>query len=112
MADLGVMSHNTRDAATNQDAIGWVEILHGKVSLKVIKMQESYGVLARSKQTIGKWSKRLIKHLILITHYQWLFRNLTLHHETKGYLCKKAEWDIHQEISALLNKQPSDIPTA
>ncbi len=75
-------------------------------------MQESNGVLAGSKQTIGQWSKQLIKHLILLSHSQWLFQNFTLHHKTKGYLHKKAERDIKQEILALLNTRPSDIPTA
>jgi hypothetical protein len=73
-------------------------------------MQESYGRLASSKQSHRQWMKRLVERLILISHSQWLLRNFTLHHKTKGYLHAKAEADIKREVSALLHTQPSEIP--
>ena len=99
-----------REAAASQDFIGWTEFLHGKVSVKIAQMQESYGRLASSKQSHRQWMKRLVERLILISHSQWLFRNFTLHHKTKGYLRAKAEADIKQEVSALLHTRPSKIP--
>jgi hypothetical protein len=41
---------------------------------------------------------------------QWLYRNFTLHHYTKGYLRKRMERDIKQEVEILVNTKPTDIP--
>jgi hypothetical protein len=105
-----MMTATMREAVASQDSIGWTEFLHEKVSVKIAQMQESYGRLASSKQSHKQWMKRLVERLILISHSQWLFRNFTLHHKTKGYLCAKAEADIKQEVSALLHMRPSEIP--
>ncbi len=104
-----MMTATTREAAASQDSIGWTEFLHGKVSVKIAQMQESYRRLASSKQSHRQWMKRLVERLILISHLQRLFRNFTLHHKTKGYLHAKAEIDIKQEVSALLHTRPSNI---
>jgi hypothetical protein len=105
-----MMTATMREATVSQGPIGWTEFLHGKVSLKIAQMQESYGRLANCRQLHKQWMKRLVEHLILISHLQWLFRNFTLHHKTKGYLQAKAEADIKWEVSALLHMRPSDIP--
>ena len=105
-----MMTATMREAAASQDSIGWTEFLHGKVSVKIAQMQESYGRLASSKQSHKQWMKGLVERFILISHLQWLFRNFTLHHKTKGYLNTKAEANIKQEESALLHTRPSKIP--
>ncbi len=105
-----MMTATMRKVVASQDAIIWTEFLHGKVSLKIAQMQESYGRLANCRQSHKQWMKQLVERLILILHSQWLFRNFTLHHKTKGYLRAKAEADIKQEVSALLHTQPSNIP--
>jgi hypothetical protein len=33
-------SNQMRDAAASQDAIGWVEFLHRKISVKIAEIQE------------------------------------------------------------------------
>jgi hypothetical protein len=105
-----MMTATMREATASQDSIGWTEFLHGKVSVKIAQMQESYERLASSKQSHRQWMKRLVEHLIPISHSQWLFRNFTLHHKTKGYLRANAEADIKREVSALLHTRPSEIP--
>jgi hypothetical protein len=105
-----MMTDTMREAAASQDAIGWTEFLHGKVSVKIAQMQESYRRLAGCKQSHKQWMKCLVERLILISHLQWLFRHFTLHHKTKGYLRAKAKADIKQEVSALLHTRPSKIP--
>jgi hypothetical protein len=105
-----MMTATIREAATSQEAIGWTEFLHGKVSLKIAQMQESYGRLAKCRQLHKQWMKQLVERLILISHSQWLFRNFMLHHKTKGYLQAKAESDIKREVPALLHTRPSNIP--
>ncbi len=48
--------------------------------------------------------------MIEISHAQWLYRNFTLHHYTKGYLCLWTVNDIRREVEELTDTRPSDIP--
>ena len=50
------------------------------------------------------------RQLIDISHAQWLYRNFTLHHYTKGYLRQWTVNDIRREVEKLADTQPSDIP--
>ncbi len=52
-----MMTATMREATASQDAIGWTEFLHGKVSLKIAQMQESYGRLANCRQSHKQWMK-------------------------------------------------------
>jgi hypothetical protein len=44
MANLGVMSTVMREVAESQDKIGWVEFLHGKLSTKIMQIQNAHCV--------------------------------------------------------------------
>ncbi len=48
--------------------------------------------------------------LIDISHAQWLYKNFTLHHYTKGYLRQRTERDVRREVENLANTGPTDIP--
>ncbi len=50
------------------------------------------------------------QQLLDISHAQWLCRNFTLHHYTKGYLCQRTERDIKREVQILVNTKSTDIP--
>jgi hypothetical protein len=110
MANLGVMSTAMRVVAESQDEIGWVEFLHGKVSTKITQIQNAHCVLAGSNMNGSNWMTQFIQHLIHISHSQWLFRNFTLHHHIKGYLRKRDEAAIQQEVVNLLEPSPQSIP--
>ncbi len=56
------------------------------------------------------WMTQLTQQLLDISHAQWLYRNFTLHHYTKGYLRQRSERDIKQEVEILVNTKPTDIP--
>jgi hypothetical protein len=109
MANLGVMSTAMREVAESQDEIGWVEFLHGKVSTKITQIQNAHCVLAGSNMNGSDWMTQFIRHLIHISHSQWLFRNITLHHHIKGYLRKRDEAAIQQEVVNLLDTSPQSI---
>ncbi len=80
-------SNQIREAVASQDEIGWVEFLHGKVSVAIAKkMQEIHCKLSVCQMTGDDWMKHFIGKLLQISHSQWLYRNLTLHDKKRGYL--------------------------
>jgi hypothetical protein len=80
-------SSQIRDAAVSQDAISWVEFLHGKVSAAITKIQEIHCKLSSCQMTSNDWMKHFIGRLLLISHSQWLCHNFTLHNKSRVYLC-------------------------
>lgn len=92
--------------------IGWTELLHGKIPISLTTMQGHYCVSYKTYQgmTGRSWARAFIYQLLQISHAQWLFRNFTLHHSTRGYLATKARLKILQKISDLANVHALDIP--
>ncbi len=56
------------------------------------------------------WITHFTQQLTEISHAQWLYRNFTLHHYTKGYLHLRTVNDIRREVEELADTRPSDIP--
>jgi hypothetical protein len=113
MANLAMirpMSTAMQEVADSQDEIGWVEFLHGKVSTKFRLLQKAHCIAAGTRISGDDWMTKFTRQLIDILHSQWIYRNYTLHHYTKGYLRLKRLADIKQEVALLADTQPSDIP--
>ncbi len=90
--------------------IGWIEFLHGKVSTKFWSIQGAHCIMASTRISGNDWMTQFTQQLLDISHAQWLYRNFTLHHYTKGYLCQRTERDIKREVEILVNTKPTDIP--
>ena len=92
--------------------IGWTELLHGKIPKSLTTLQGNYCVSYRTYQgmTGRSWARAFIYQLLQISHAQWLYRNFTLHHSTRGYLATKARLEILQKISDLARVDASEIP--
>jgi hypothetical protein len=103
-------SSQIRDAAVSQDAIGWVEFLHGKVSIAIAKIQEIHCKLSLCRMTSNNWMKHFIGRLLLISHSQWLYRNFTLHNKSRGYLRLQCQKEVLKEVDCLMDTNPEDIP--
>jgi hypothetical protein len=64
-----------------------------------------------SNRLNGKdWTKQLISRLLQITHSQWIYRNISLHDRSNGYLRNKTAEDLGEEIHRLAELQPEDVP--
>jgi hypothetical protein len=103
-------SNQIRDAAASQDEIGWVEFLHGKVSVVIAKIQEIHCKMSDCRMTGDDWMKHFIGRLLLISHSQWLYCNFTLHNKTRGYLRLQHRKEVLKEKDQLLDTNPEDIP--
>ena len=57
------------------------------------------------------WTKQLISRILQITHSQWIYRNISLHDKSNGYLRNKTAEELAEEIHRLAKLQPEDLPT-
>ena len=106
------MSPEVETVIRDMFLVGWTELLHGKIPISLTTMQGNYCVSYKTYQgmTGRSWARAFIYQLLQISHAQWLYRNFTLHHRTRGYLATKARLEILQKISDLASVQASDIP--
>ncbi len=57
-------SNQIREAAASQDEIGWLEFLHGKVSVTIAEIQEIHCKLSDCRMTGDDWMKHFIGKLL------------------------------------------------
>ncbi len=58
----------------------------------------------------ANWTKQFISRLLHILHLQWIFRNISLHDATYGYLHNKKIDDATLEIEQLSSIAPREVP--
>jgi hypothetical protein len=58
------------------------------------------------------WTKQFISRILQITHSQWIFRNVSLHNRTHGYLHNQKAEEILHQINILLDLAPEEVPKA
>ena len=106
------MTEGVRRVVEDVFRIGWVEFLHGKIPTSLTEWNGNYMASYRSEQGLtGKtWARKFIYQLLLISHAQWLYRNFTLHHRTRGYLAMKSKLDALEKIAELVDARPEEIP--
>jgi hypothetical protein len=97
-------------AVSNQDLIGWVEFLNGKVSVEFWMIQDIHCALSSCRMTGEDWMKVFISHLIQVLHSQWILCNFTLHDKQRGYLSLLKSATVLKEVDRLLDTAPEDIP--
>jgi hypothetical protein len=54
----------------------------------------------------------MVRKLQEMSHSQWLLRNFSLHHETKGYLRIKEETELRHKARSLAALAPEDLPAS
>ena len=109
---LGVMSPGMRAVARAQDSIGWREFMEGKVAKEMGRLQQFHCATASCRMNGEDWMKHFIHHILHLSHSQWIFRNITLHHRTQGYLRLKERKDVLQQIDTLIETDPDTVPEA
>ena len=98
------------EAARMQDRIGWFELMHGKLAIQLVQIQERY-CLTNNEGLNGKsWSSNMVKQILDMSHSQWLYRNFSLHHQTLGYLHMLEEKNLRDTARELASLKPEEIP--
>ena len=107
---MGPMSPSLTRAGASQDEIGWVELLHDKVSVEIAAIQDTHCRLSTCRMNGRDWMKHFVSHLLRISHSQWCYRNFVLHNRTRGCLRLKARKEILLEIERLVDMDPDKVP--
>ena len=93
-SELGELSEDLTTAAISQDAIGWRNMMEGRVSKHFYGIQHVHLATTQSHLNGDDWMKGLITQLLHISHSQWLFRNFTLHDTHCGYKRMKERAEV------------------
>ena len=84
--------------------------MEGKLSHELFRLQNLSLACSLSFLSILDWSKKLLSQILHITHAQWIFRNLSLHHNTIGYLHLTQRREVLAEVDRLSQLDPAILP--
>ena len=86
-------------AALDQDAIGWMNFIEGRISLEWRTAQSHFYASIGSSRTSHRWAKELVQNLLAMVHKMWIARNDVAHainekeHKIKDGLAMDADID-------------------
>jgi hypothetical protein len=94
-AKLGSMSARMLSLSHSQDTIGWRNFTEGYISTHFYDIQNFHLLVNSSYLNGANCRKHFISRMLHISHPQWIFRNISLHNCTRGYIhnmrvCKKS----------------------
>lgn len=82
----------------------------GMISYHIRSVQYSHLLTTSSLLTVDDWMKQLIGQLLHIVHGQWIYRNISKHHDKIGSIRRADRRLLLLEIDRLMHLDPSDIP--
>jgi hypothetical protein len=97
--------------AFSQDMIGWDNFMLRKISMQHLgPIQHSHLLCSPSMLTVDDWMKRFIDQLLHIVDGQWIYRNVSKHHETLDSIQQTERHQLLLEIDRLASLQPEEVP--
>jgi hypothetical protein len=106
------MSPQFKALAHSQDSIGWRDFTEGYISTHFYEIQSFYLAMSSRYLNGEDWTNQFISKLLQITHYQWIYRNISHHNGWHGYLHTKNVEEIMRDIESLSSLAPKDVPKA
>ncbi len=86
-------------AAKEQDEIGWINFVEGRISQKWRAAQADHYLLKGSKRTAKKWTTELVNNLLALVHKQWKTRNAVVHERNEQGLKVKEGKELEEAIT-------------
>jgi hypothetical protein len=71
-----------REYAISQDVIGWDNFAMGMISSKLLPIQSAYNHSNGASSHAARWISGLITQLLQVTHTQWIYRCVLVHHRS------------------------------
>jgi hypothetical protein len=65
--------------ARDQDAIGWRRFMEGIICKQIREIQNLYHFQEGTRMPLDQWAQDLILELLVVTHGQWIYRNIQIH---------------------------------
>ncbi len=109
-SELRAMSGKMLSLARSQDKIGWHNFTEGYISTHFYDIQQFYLAMHGNHLTETNWTKHFISRPFDITHSQWVYRNISLHDKSFGYIHNKQLSDITRQIDELADATSESIP--
>lgn len=98
-------------AARSQHIIGWRRMLEGMISRVFVEIQRQHIAINGYENSANKWARGLVEQLLQITHGQWIYRNVVVHHKTTGMLVTQEKEKLQLEIDRQLDFGFEDLLT-
>jgi len=89
--------------------IGWDGFSMGMVTREFYQVQSWHLALSSSSLSPHRWTTSFIKHLLKITHCQWVYRNEVVHHNTMGKNKEREKQTLAEQIQAELELGVVDL---
>lgn len=110
LSSMPRLSVHLQQFAFAQDLIGWDNFMLGMISSHLRAIQHSHLIGSSSLLTVEDWLKQFISKLLHIMHGQWIYRNISKHHDSIGQIRKTERRQLLLEIDRLMHLQPEDLP--
>ena len=85
-------------------------MLEGKISTEFRQIQEGYIVSTDTWLTAASWTRQFISRLLHISHGQWIYRNITLHHARYRAIALQERTRMLREIDRYMELDPAEVP--
>jgi hypothetical protein len=109
LSAMGFMSPQFKALAASQDLIGWRDFMVGHISTHFYAIQSFHLAMSSSYLNGKDWTRQFISRILQLTHSQWIFRNISLHDKTNGFLHNKKADEILQLINEFAEVAPEDV---
>ena len=103
-------SARLREVALEQDAIGWMNFVEGKISLGWRQLQERHYACIGSRRTSRRWASELVTHLLELIHSQWITRNTFVHGKPEAGISPMEAEELRNDIVEEMDTGPADLP--
>ena len=110
LASLPHLPRSMRSIARDIDEIGWINFVEGKVPSSLFALQRTCTPSARRHLSAASWAKGFLSRLLHLAHSQWIYRNVSLHDKSSGYLKRLRSRDMLRELGRLLETNPDEVP--
>ena len=95
--------------ASDCDSLGWHCLVEGRISSSWLPAIALSLPTSHRRLSPERWSHQLIKHLLNISHSQWIFRNNHIHYRHVDGLTSAKHDELFKLVDDLMGVDPSDL---
>lgn len=95
--------------AETQDRLGWDNFVEGRISKVLLQAVTNSLTASGSRSSPEAWCRKLIRHLLQLTHSQWIFRNSHTHLKKLDGLTIAQHEQLFDKVKSLMDIDPSDL---
>lgn len=98
-----------RAAAEDQDEIGWMNFVEGRISCKWREAQADYYLSISCNRSARRWAEGLVQQLLSCVHKLWIARNAVVHERDADGRYIKEKIETENAIDAEFDKEYENL---